>query len=242
MFIIMPAVTRKMTDLKDEILSKIDKKFNKLKLEFMSELKDQIKKEVSETIKTEIKKREELQSTVSLLQEQVKSFQKQLSVLEWKNKELQQYSSFCLIIGVPYVENESLDDVLDKVKSLITESGCEIPDVVIDRAHRIGRGYKDKTRNVPCKSIIVRFSTFRHRTLFYWNRNNLKNAKVRLDLTKKRYKIFTDAIDFVKAYKNVDYVMVDINCRLKVFFKNGRSSFFDNISDLKNLIVEENTE
>ena len=83
MFIIMPAVTRKMTDLKDEILSKIDKKFNKLKLEFMSELKDQIKKEVSETIKTEIKKREELQSTVSLLQEQVKSFQKQLSVLEW---------------------------------------------------------------------------------------------------------------------------------------------------------------
>ena len=64
-----------------------------------------------------------------------------------------------------------------------------------------------------------------------------KNVKVRLDLTK----IFTDAIDIVKAYKNVDYVMVDINCQLKVVFKNGRSSFFD-ISDLKNLIVKENTE
>ena len=102
---------------------------------------------------------------------------------------------------------------------------------------------KDKTRDVPCKSIIVKFSTFRHRTLFYRNRNNLKNVKVRLDLTKKRYKIFTDAIDFVKAYnKNVDHAMVDINCRLKVVFKNDRSSFFDNISDLKNLIVEENTE
>ena len=64
-----------------------------------------------------------------------------------------------------------------------------------------------------------------------------KNVKVRLDLTK----IFTDAIDIVKAYKNVDYVMVDINYQLKVVFKNGRSSFFD-ISDLKNLIVKENTE
>ena len=128
------------------------------------------------------------------------------------------------------------------MKSLITESGCEIPDVVIDRAHQIGRGYKDKTRNVPCKGIIVRFSTFRHRTLFYRNINKLKHAKVRLDLTKKRYKIFTDAIDFVKAYKNVDYVMVDINSRLKVFFKNGCSNFFDNISDLQNLFVEENTE
>ena len=76
----MPAVTRKMVDLKDEILSKIDQKFNELKL--LSELKDQIKKEVSEAIKTEIKKREELESTVSLLQEHVKNFQTQVTVLE----------------------------------------------------------------------------------------------------------------------------------------------------------------
>ena len=131
-------------------------------------------------------------------------------------------------------EDESLDDVLGKVKSLITESGCKIPDVVTDRAHRIGKGYKGKTQNVLCKSIIVRFSTFRHRALLYRNRNKLKNANVWLDLTKKCLKIFTDAIDFVKAYKNVDYVMVDINCRLKVFFKNGRSNFFDYIFDLKN--------
>ena len=45
----------------------------------------------------------------------------------------------------------------------------------------------------------------------------------------------------LKANKNVDYVVVDINCQLKVFFKNS-SNFFENISDLKNLIVEENTE
>ena len=55
----MPAVTRKIADLKDEILSKVDQKFNKLKLEFLSELKNQIKKEDFEAIKTEIKKREE---------------------------------------------------------------------------------------------------------------------------------------------------------------------------------------
>ena len=33
-----------MADLKDEILSKIYQKFNELKLEFLSELKDQITK------------------------------------------------------------------------------------------------------------------------------------------------------------------------------------------------------
>ena len=36
--------------------------------------------------------------------------------------------------------------------------------------------------------------------------------------------------------------MPDINCQLEVPFKNGGSSFFGNISDLKNVIVEENTE
>ena len=77
-----------MADLKDEILSKIDQRSNKLTLEFLSELKDQIKKEVSEAIKTEIKKREELESTVSLLQEHVKNFQTQVTVLEvlFKNR------------------------------------------------------------------------------------------------------------------------------------------------------------
>ena len=130
----MSAVTRKMADLKDEILSKIDQKFNELKLEFLSELKDQVKKEVSEAIKTEIKKREGLESTVSLLQEDVKNFQKQVSVLECKNEELEQYKRrLCLRIEcVPSVKNKSSDDVLAKVKSLITESGCEIPD---DTAH-----------------------------------------------------------------------------------------------------------
>ena len=62
-----------------------------LKLEFLSELKDQIKKEVSEDIKTGIEKREELESKVSLLQEHVKIFQKQVNILECKNEDLEQY-------------------------------------------------------------------------------------------------------------------------------------------------------
>ena len=109
----MPAVTRKMVDLKDEILSKIDQKFNELKLEFLSELKDQIKKEVSEATKTEAKKREELESTVSLLQEHVKNFQKQVCILECKNEKLEQYGRRCClrIEGVLSAENESSDDV-----------------------------------------------------------------------------------------------------------------------------------
>ena len=113
-----------------------------------------------------------------------------MSILKCKNEELEKHGRRCClkIEGVPSVENQSSGDVLGKVKTLITESGCEILDVVIHRAHRIDRGYKtrnmaDKAGNVPCKSIIVRFLTFQHRTLFYQNRNKLKHVKVRLDHT-----------------------------------------------------------
>ena len=197
------------------------------------------------------------------------------------NEELEQYfiRLYVRIDGVPTVDNVTLQKLFHKVKPLIKESSCDIPDVVIDRAHRTGKGYNNR-KNVRSKSIIVRFTTIRHKTIFYLSRANLKNnnnKKLKLDLTKNRYKIFTKAIETVKSYGNVSYVirggsrttvtskmerfvmivagwkpltiltkrsilnlatvldpllvMVDINCRLKVVFKDGSDNLFtDNMS------------
>ena len=130
------------------------------------------------------------------------------------------------INGVPVAENETSNDVLQNVKSIIEESNREIPDVSIDRAHRISKTYTEKTSGVKYKRIIVRFATFRHKTMFYHIRKNLKrNLKVKLDLTKKRYSTFTEAMQLVKNNKAVKFVMTDINYRLKVVFKDGNSLF-----------------
>ena len=48
--LIMPAVTRKMVDLKNEILAKVDEKFREFKSDFINEIKDQIKNQVNEAI------------------------------------------------------------------------------------------------------------------------------------------------------------------------------------------------
>ena len=53
----MPVVTRKMTDLKEGILAKIDEKFNEIKTDFLTEIKEQMKNEVTAAINNEIKKR-----------------------------------------------------------------------------------------------------------------------------------------------------------------------------------------
>ena len=93
-----------------------------------------------------MKKREELKSTVSMLQQHVREYQKRINKLEDDGEELEQYGRrLCLRIdGVPSTDKETSDEVLEKEKSLASESGCDIPDVVIDRAHRIGKEYRDK--------------------------------------------------------------------------------------------------
>ena len=76
--------------------------------------------------------------------------------------------------------------------------------------------------------------------MFYRSRANLKsNVKLKLDLTKNRCKTFTKAIETVKSYDNMNYVMFDINCRLKVVLKDGSGKFFTDIMNLKEILENE---
>ena len=57
--------------------------------------------------------------------------------------------------------------VLHKVTEMWTEAGVDIPNEVVDRAHRNGPSYNDKNSNVKCKSVVVHFTSFQHRTMVY---------------------------------------------------------------------------
>ena len=94
--------------------------------------------------------------------------------------------------GVPSVKNESSDDVLGKVKFLVTESECEIPGVVIDTGHRIGKRYKDKSLIITTFTLhmltIHRFlkdiNSIKHMVdsfdffLLFQLKNNLINSEI----------------------------------------------------------------
>ena len=70
----MPARTRKVADLRNEILVNIYEQFTELKSDFLFKIKNQIKNKVSEAIGAEIRKREELEWTVAVLQQHAKKF------------------------------------------------------------------------------------------------------------------------------------------------------------------------
>ena len=55
--------------------------------------------------------------------------------------------------------------------------------------------------------------------MFYRARKEI-GVMVRLDLTKKRYALLSEAVKLVKENSEVKFVYADINCRLWVKFLN----------------------
>ena len=104
---------------------------------------------------------------------------------------------------------------------MFKEAKVSVLENVLDRAHRIGSIYTDIVRNKKCKSVIVRFTTFRHRTLFYRARN-LKKSKVKLDLWKPRSDHLKKANYHAKEITAINFCHADVNCHLRVKFHDEK--------------------
>ena len=177
-----------------------------------------------------------------MLKHQVKELRRLNISNQNSYEELEQYDRrLCLRIDdLTTKTNESSDDVLDSVKSLFKEAKVDIPESVIDRAHKIGSRYLDTSSNNYCKSIIMRFTTFHHRNMFYRAKNKLKRGVgIKLDLTKSRYAILKRANDHVKEVPSIKFCYADVNCRLKVKFndENQKDIFFSSFNDLRILWI-----
>ena len=88
----------------------------------------------------------------------------------------------------------------------------------MDRAHRISKENND---------VIVRFTTFRYRTLFYRNRKKLKNQSIHLDLTKYRLPLLNEARKLIENNEYIAFCYAKINYHCKLRFKN-KDDFFSN--------------
>ena len=220
----------------DELSLHLDEKFSDFKTELLTQLKKEIYDLMVDQFRERDEKIEKLESEVAMLQKHVTNLK---SSYENKTEDLEQYGRrLCLRIeGIPAKENETSNNVLDIVKEKMAEAEVDIPDNVLDRAHRIGRPYQEKDGTAMFQSIMVRFTTFRHRTLFFKNRKKLQGTvRIKLDLTKRRYSCLKDARNYVEKNPLVSFVYSDINCRLKIRFSNDKESFFDSLDELKSCI------
>ena len=119
---------------------------------------------------------------------------------------------------------------------MFEEAGAGNVDGYIDRAHRIGKTYFDKKSSKKCKSIIVKLGTFRHRTIVYRLKKNMKdNIKVHVDLTEKRCNLLKSGSNLVNDVDRILFCYADINCGLKIKLKDEprEDDFFTSIDDLE---------
>ena len=159
----------KLGELKAYFNSKSNKQEEKSTKTFNNVIND-LKKEITVQIQKEVSKQcKEIKSENKMLKKQVAELSKLSIQNHSKNEKLKQYGRrLCLRVDeIPAVNNESSDDVMNLTKSLFEEAKFSVPENVLDRAHRIGPIHNDRVSKKKCKSIIVRFTTFHHRALFY---------------------------------------------------------------------------
>ena len=235
----MPPKTLKIEDVVDIL----EKKFDDLKSQLITEIREsvveEIRKEVKQLILNQANTIEKLESDVSMLKKHVSVLkQNNENLIEMSDDNEQHGRRLCLRIeGIESRESEeSSENVWQKVNDIIKETpNCDIPTWAVDRAHRIGSKTIDKDSNKKVQSIIVRFVTFRHRTMLYRARKLIVHlGKIRLDLTKRRYGILKDAINIANKSEMIEFVYADVNCRLKAHPKD----FFTSVQDLKMRVAD----
>ena len=90
---------------------------------------------------------------------------------------------------------------------------------------------------VTKQQVLVRFSSWKYRTLVYMNRNKRKKVRIKIDLTKRRLEPLSHARDITKGVEGIEYVFCDVNCKLNVKLSNGRFRVFNSKMDLASIIA-----
>ena len=162
-----------------------------------------------------LEKIDEHEKRVTELESRVAVMGAHLEQLKRQNDDLEQYQRrlSLRINGIPIEpgRRETAEESLDKVRAILSEIGVDIPDVVIDRAHRIGN--VTVVQGNSYMQMIVSFTTWRHRTLVYRARKKSKHHRIRLDLTAAKASILRRASELLKSRKD-SFAFADSNCRL----------------------------
>ena len=205
-----------------------DEKFEKLEEKLATK---ECIQQLHDVIKGQRERIEILESKVVVMENYIAKLQDRVDDQEQYQRRL------CLRIdGIPPVgqgKDESNEQCLKKVKAVFNELKVDIPDAVIDRAHRIGQA--KVVAGKRARQMIVRFTTWRHRSAVYRARKSCNQYKIRLDLTKKRLDTIIKTTQMLHEKGLQGFTFADVNCRLCAKIGNDFHYFKDE-DDLTSVI------
>lgn len=206
-------------------------------LKMLENFKVEVVEKFEERLNKQEEKIAELESTLALRDNVIEK----LTVACDDNEQYSRRS--CLRINGIQRENgrEDNNSVINKLKECYKKIGVTFDRNAIDRVHRIGKTYEDNDGNVT-QQIIVKFRNWSDRQKFYKARPRgvkkpgTPSFRVKLDLTKRRYKLLQSASELVKSNVDAKYVFADINCSLVVMMNDDSLCFFQDEKELNDLL------
>ena len=171
---------------------------------------------LQQTVVAQNEKTQELEAKIVLMEKYIERTEKlekgyghasgvrdRIQSLEHRCDENEQYHRrLCLRFNSIYLNednDESNENSLRIIKALLKEElEVDIPDMVIDRAHRIGQIKEDLKTKKKWQTIIVRFTTWRHHSIVYRARIKSVTFKIQLDLTQRKLKLLDKANAWLK--------------------------------------------
>ena len=162
------------------------------------------------------KKIGELATSIASIPEHVKKLELSQNMLRKNNnflseriENLEQYGTRCnlRIYCIPLEGKETSNNIRDKISEIKSNANIDIPDYVIDRAHRVGKVVTTEG-GVRKQVVIVRFNNFPTRTTFYKARKDT-NVGVSLHLTKDRLNLLEEARNKVASLTFVKFVYAE---------------------------------
>ena len=213
----------------------LDKKLSDLK-------KDLATKACIESLKATIEAQDK---KIAKLEANAIIMQKYMDQLEKGQDEIEQYQRR-LSLRINGIElkcagaSEPGEKCLEKVKEVFKELNVDVPDLVLDRAHRIGKVTEKNGRRY--RPMIVRFTTWRHRTAVYRARKASQKYKIHLDITKHRLRLMEKAKDLLnETEKRNSFAFADVNCRMCLKL-DDKYHYFETEEDLLQILCPTNAD
>ena len=139
--------------------------------------------------------------------------------------------------GIKVKSDDSPERIMKLIQEQVTALDLGIEASEYDRCHRIGgKNYKN---GILYQDVLLKLCFWKTRNILYQNRKKL-HFKVFADLTHSRSDLFEYAKNEINndtvANRLVEFVFVDLNCKLKVFSKTKHFYAFNSEIEFRNIV------
>ena len=230
-------------EVKEYIKSVIDPLLTK---ESLLEIFEKFQNDIIAKFENVIKEKD---AKITELESQIAVQQNSIDKLIISCDDNQQYArrSSLRIHGIPTPEDGVEEDINSTLTKCYQEMNLTFNEENIDRAHRIGKCYKDIASGKITQSIIVKFKDWKSRQELYKARpkyfvNGKKKPgrkfSITPDLTIRRYNLLKKAKGQIKDKSEFSYALIDTNCSLALKIKDGPYRYFNSDKELNDIIDE----